>query len=198
MIIDDDRLNAAYAENEDLTVRTLGGLTLTTGRIVACDPLVFPETEPFDGAFPTGTFPVLVSVMRSEDDERVVFARVQFTDERPREWKHVAQAGVDFESLDYDEYFGYPVDAGIGCFMDVVAARALVAKLTADDSYYEEVLDKMDEAGIDTWNWADIPLDGAANMICFSSGYGDGSYPSFVGYNEAGRPVCLLTDFMVL
>jgi hypothetical protein len=198
MIIDADRFNGALTESERTTIRQLGLLTVTSGRIVACDPLVFPGTEPFDVLFPAGTYPVHASVAHLEGDERIAFARVQFADETPIDWQHVAQPGADFEKLEYDEYFGYAVDAGIGCFMDVDASRALIAKFNADEMYYEEVLDRMAEAGIDTCNWAEIALDGVSNMICFTSGFGDGFYPSFVGYGATGRPVCLLTDFMVL
>jgi hypothetical protein len=35
-------------------------------------------------------------------------------------------------------------------------------------------------------------------VIAFSSGWGDGSYPSFWGYDADSQPVALVTDFGVL
>src|SRR5688572_8574389 len=167
MIIDDDHLSAAFIETDAVTIRQLGLLTVSSGRIVACDPLVFPETEPFSIVFPIGTFPVFVSVAHEEGDERVAFAWVQFADELPRAWEQVAQSGADFAKLEYDEYFGYAVDTGIGCFMDADGAQALGARMKADEMYYEEVLEEMEKSGVDTWQWADISFEGASNMICF-------------------------------
>jgi hypothetical protein len=36
------------------------------------------------------------------------------------------------------------------------------------------------------------------NVVCFSSGWGDGHYPSFFGLASDGRPHVLLTDFLLL
>lgn len=39
---------------------------------------------------------------------------------------------------------------------------------------------------------------GPANAIVFSSGVGDGRYPTCVGRDAAGRPVRVVTDFLLL
>jgi hypothetical protein len=48
--------------------------------------------------------------------------------------------------------------------------------------------------------WANVVLDSTtgANIVAFDSGYGDGIYASFFGYDAQDRPVCLITDFEVL
>ena len=40
--------------------------------------------------------------------------------------------------------------------------------------------------------------DREENVVCFSSGWGDGVYPSFVGLTADGEVAALLTDFVVL
>ena len=84
--------------------------------------------------------------------------------------------------------------------MDSVAARAFVALLDADADYAEEVTEELEEHYTDTWGWANIVADTAsgANVICFHSGWGDGFYASYFGYDDAGAIVCLLTDFGVI
>ncbi|MDT5032034.1 MAG: hypothetical protein QOC94_2205 [Actinoplanes sp.] len=37
-----------------------------------------------------------------------------------------------------------------------------------------------------------------ANIIQVSSGWGDGVYPTFVGYTAAGEVACFVTDFQVI
>lgn len=36
------------------------------------------------------------------------------------------------------------------------------------------------------------------NVMIFSSGYGDGFYASYWGFDDTGSPVALVTDFRVL
>ena len=47
---------------------------------------------------------------------------------------------------------------------------------------------------------ATVTVQGGAggNLIAFSSGWGDGSYASFFGYDAHDNLVCLVTDFRVL
>jgi hypothetical protein len=33
------------------------------------------------------------------------------------------------------------------------------------------------------------------NMAVFRTGYGDGCYSTYIGYNSMNQPCCLLTDF---
>ena len=41
-------------------------------------------------------------------------------------------------------------------------------------------------------------LDVVRNIIAFSSGWGDGMYPSYLALDGSGRPVAVVTDFQVL
>jgi hypothetical protein len=36
------------------------------------------------------------------------------------------------------------------------------------------------------------------NLALFSAGLGDGRYPVFVGYDEAGRPTRVVVDFLLV
>jgi len=37
-----------------------------------------------------------------------------------------------------------------------------------------------------------------ANVVAFASGFGDGTYPSYAGFDRDGRVVVVLTDFGIL
>lgn len=205
MIIDDEYLSWAFEEGDRLTQRPgairlmqqpIGELQLPTGRIVVCDPLVTPDTAPLDVVVPTGTFPVVLTIAEIGADQRIAFARVEFAPARSTSWTHVAWPGQDVAALPWDEQFGYDVDSGTGCFMDGDSAAAL---LQEDRRFFDKIDQTMQRNYADTRSWAIVSPgnDPRFNVICFTSGYGDGNYASFLGMDDQGSPVCLLTDFQV-
>ena len=183
-------------------IHRIGEVTVTTGRIIACDPLVFPETEPYAQQVPIGRYPVEVAVARLPNgDERIACARLRVSDVPVARWSLATLVGEEPSQLRDDEFFGYPVDAGVGCFMDASAAallRAAMERVRASDNYYDDVLARDLEATYrPTWSFADHRPDPSRddNVVVFSSGWGDGFYPSVWGFDAEDRVACLVTDF---
>jgi hypothetical protein len=191
------------ASDDAYTVHPLhiADLVLTTGQIVACDPFVFSgETPPFTHGVAPGTYPVTLSVATiGPEHRRVACAKVQFRDATPQRWEMAVLPGQDIATLEEGYAFAYPVDAGTGCFGDREALAALSQRQDADHNqqYFEEVYDLLDSHRP---LWADITfgVDTPANCVMFDSGWGDGLYSSWWGYDEAGNIICLVTDFNVL
>jgi len=178
----------------------VGPLVVTSGAVAASDPLVTPAPDPFDRAIPNGLYPVRLAVAGFENgDERVAFAEVRLADAQVARWEAAVQP-KDGEPLADGEYLGYGVDAGTGCFMDPAAGRLLEDRMNAEDRYYETIIEEMERTSRPTWSWASIrPAPGRAeNVVCFSSGWGDGVYPTFLGFAADGSLAALLTDFLVL
>jgi hypothetical protein len=187
---------------EDQTIhfeqQNLGKLVVTTGRIVACDPFVMSDDEPFTQPVPVGRFPVEAAVAKFDDDSRVALCRVRFREGQVVRWEMALTPGQDASSLGPTNYFGYGVDTGTGCFMDG-AATALIETLF--EEHGEEALgDALEETYVDTWSHAAVVLEPSSglNVIAFSSGFGDGAYPSYFGYSATGEVLVLVTDFLVL
>ena len=104
-------------------------------------------------------------------------------------------------SLVADEFLGYPVDSGTGCFLDAESAHAFASVLDAHDPGVDDpLITALKAHRVFTWSWANycVNEETGANIVAFSSGWGDGVYPSFFGYGEDEQLVCLLTDFEVL
>lgn len=180
-----------------LRVKPAGDLSVTSGRVVACDPLVSPDVEPFDRRVPEGAFPVLLSVAHFEDDDRrVAAAMVRFTESAPASWVLALRPDEELSLLDEGEVFGYPADSGTGCFMDAETARLVLSNVD-EEEFADALIGEMDQTYEDTWSWANVALDAEAghNLVAFSTGVGDGLYASYFGLDEAGRVVCLVTDF---
>ena len=182
---------------------------MPTGFIVACDPFVFFDSIPFTTQIPIGTYPVILNVAQIYDsdnnaDERVAYAKLQVNNEPTVRWEMALLPNQDINSLKEDEFFGYPVDAGTGCFMDAEAATVFLKKLEdevwADESSYSDfMIAEMEKNYVHTWDWANFKLDeSVGNLITFKSGFGDGSYPSYFGFDVNGNVTSLVTDFLVV
>lgn len=199
-------------EHCTLHVAELGELVVTSGHIVACDPLVMPDTHPLAAAVPPGRYPVLLSVAAfAHGDQRVAYALLPLNDRAAVRWENAVPQGRSLEELQPGYAYGYPVDAGTGCFMDADAARALAAPSTpmtaGQEAGVDEVKDLSDEllklqeqTYVATWSWANLVTDPdtGANVIAFSSGQGDGFYSTYWGYDAAEERVALVTDFGIV
>ena len=187
-----------------MSVETVGHLVVTSGRVIACDPTAIVGPDPFTLEVPTGRHPVVVAIARHEGgDERIACAMLRLADDSPESvarWELAVTSEQDPAELGPGDYFGYPVDAGTGCFMDA----ALWGAWSAWTEDFEMASDAMEaerkKVYRSTRDWADLRPDPAQdeNVVLFSSGYGDGMYPTYAGYAEDGRLLALVTDFIVV
>ncbi|MDB4872998.1 MAG: hypothetical protein JWL97_4002 [Gemmatimonadales bacterium] len=83
-------------------------------------------------------------------------------------------------------FFGFGVDAGVGCFYDHAAGGDIVTVTEDDWETFTEV--ERDQTLELTASGSD------ANLITFSSGWGDGAYPTWIGRNVTG----FVADMLVL
>ena len=122
-------------------------------------------------------------------------------------WEMATPQGQTLSALMTGEVFGYPVDFATGCFTDADVLSTLEANEAtrtdvADESkqFYHRLDDMQDKTYLPTWSWADLIVDETtgANVIAFSSGFGDGFYTSYWGYDASDQRVALVTDFGVL
>jgi hypothetical protein len=193
-----------HGKRVEFQSREIGHLLVTSGALAASDPFVSPNPAPFTLAIPAGRYPVSVAIAcfgeGEERDERVAFARVELSRLPALSWTMALCEGQDPAGLEDDGYFGYGVDAGTGCFMDPVAGQLLAEQMDQDDEYFNVIMDGMQTTYRDTRSWLDWrpSHERDENIVCFSSGWGDGSYPCFFGFSVEGRACMLLTDFFVL
>jgi hypothetical protein len=183
----------------------LGELVLTSGKIVACDPsnLQWPaEIVPFVGTAAVGRHPVTLSIMAvagdQHVDQRVACAMIRFTTTKPATWRMAVLPGQDASRLGVGQFFGYGVDAGMGCFLDADAIPS-ASNLGAQQSFCDR-MHGGPTANDEFQDWANIPVvrPAGANLAVFGSGYGDGMYASYWGAGAAGELCCLVTDFAIL
>ncbi len=185
-----------------INIRRIGKVELTSGRVVASDPLVGPDREAFTRTVSPGDYPVTLY----QAFGRIAAASMRFAEGKPVRWELALVPGQDINSLKNDEFFGYPVDAGLGCYMDadtyaLIQEREKRVKLetsSSDINYYDDVL--ASELQPNNGDYAlHRPVSGKrGNVAVFSSGWGDGFYPVFWGLDAGGHPLVLFTDFGVI
>ena len=199
----------------NLSVLNLGNLNVTSGQLVVCDPLVnLGDTSPFARQIPAGQYPVNIAVAdNTEMGERYALAWLELSAKRAERWELAYTLAVESKvsTLKDDEYFGVPVDAGLGCFCDHQAQLAY-ARFSADfmaknpeanmyDDYFaaefkKNAIKQDDPNDIGDWLNYTVPNTNN-NVIMFHSGFGDGYYPCYWGLDKNGQLTALVIDFQV-
>ncbi len=189
--------------------RNLGKLHLSTGRIVVSDPFTFFDEKPFVINIDKGSYDVILSIARIIENydetkfrhERVAFAMLKFNENRPVRWEPALRENDDVSKSSEGTFFGYGVDSGTGCFMDI-ETQAILNDLLFDEEYkfFDFLVNKMLNNQSSGGNWLNYDFEGLPenNLIAFSSGWGDGGYASYFGFDQDNQPACLVTDFKVV
>lgn len=213
--LNETALNLVFEVREPLPIeggtmvrRDGGQLNLPGGRIGAGDGMGGFGAVPFLTKVEPGRYPVAVFNKNYDDgDQRTALAAVFFNDSRAVRWEMaVTSSKSDPSKLGRDDFFGYAVDSGTGCFISLEAAAAYgreVSKMSFFGGGLTGKLLKLFEEAHRAKDYApiinfDIDPKKGLNMAAFSSGLGDGSYPSYFGYDAEGRVCCLVTDFLIL
>lgn len=193
----------------EVEVHGLGDLPVPDGRLVGCDPYLATLTQPaFDLALPPGDHPVGVGLVRIAADHVRPTAllltvgpdpivRWSLARTLPTETAAGAGPADDPASLGIGEVLGYGVDAGTGALLSPLALPALVEVGAADGGMLEDPLSvAMSASPIDAVLLP--PEPGAPAVAQCSSGWGDGVYATWVGWDALGRVSLVMTDFAVV
>ena len=182
-----------------------GKLTLPTGKIVACDPLLTNDMKPFFFEFEKGEFPVLVH--KEKDSSCIAYVEIIFGEEKVVRWEMATTADQNISDLKGEEIFGYPVESGMGAFMDLetqdclnhLETRLFHRKGADFMGIYEEFFHEhfFDANGaIDQYCFVKPDEEKSGNIFAFETGYGEGFYASYIGFNQENKPQKLITEFI--
>ena len=178
---------------------------MPTGQVVACDPLIMSGMSPFNTQFPSGEFPVFVH--KERESNCVAYVEIVFSNEEIAGWKMATTEDQDVAELQDGEVFGYPIESGMGCFMDFETQESLnrlekrlFHRKGADFmGIYEEFFHEhfFDENGaIDQYAFLKPDEENPGTIFSFEAGYGEGFYASYIGFGKDGQPWKLVTEFI--
>ncbi|PSK94972.1 DUF4241 domain-containing protein [Taibaiella chishuiensis] len=188
----------------------VGDIYLPTGKLVVRDPLVTLNAgaTPYLTEAPKGTFPVTIAVVKSASwGDRYAAVKVTFTAEKPAVYREALVGMENLEGLKDGDFFGFGVDAGLGCIADVEALpyfdkffEEQQIENTYDD-YFAGLFEQSFQAnprnqrkGGDWINWQIPGTDYRIPM--FASGFGDGVYPVYFAYDAQDRICALYIQFI--
>lgn len=195
----------------------LGELNVTSNQLICCDPfvsLVHEEGEPFIEKVALGKYSVTLSVYKDKESCRNMGVRLNLSSKKAEYYELALTKNMNIDELDREkeEYFGFFVDAGMACITDMEGARLAVEftkKLEKEDEGFGDVyndyfFDLLEESARkypeyqrkygDFLNWTIPGTD--KNVIIFTSGYGDGVYPCYWGYDKEQEICSLIINFI--
>jgi hypothetical protein len=194
-----------FVESPLLESFEVGKIYLSSGKLVACDPLITNDMQPFTTEFPKGNFSVLLH--KEKESNCVAYAEIIFSSEAIAEWKMAVTAGQDIKDLGEEEIFGYPVESGMGCLMDTdtqnslneLEKRLYHSKGADFMGIYEEFFHEyfFDEKGaIDQYAFLKPADEHPGTIFAFETGYGEGFYASYIAFDRDHKPVKIITEFI--
>ena len=193
------------ADNILIDTYEVNDLHVSSGKLIACDPLLTNDKTPFLTKFPIGDFPV--SIHKEKESNCIAYVEVTFSQNKIKNWELALCENQNLKDLAEGETFGYPGQSGMGCIMDLetqVALNDLEAKLyqrKGDDflGIYEEFFYPyfFDNDGM-TKQFALVKPDDERpeNMIAFETGYGEGFYASYIAFDKENKPVKIISEFV--
>lgn len=200
-------LETAYFEGTEVDVNDtvhltfypvdIGKVNLENGKVVACDPTMTYRQESFTTQFATGQFPVQLAVAKVNNSEKefVGFSRILFSDEPVVKWEFALKKGQKPLSIFGDSTYYYPADGGLGQFMDESSFQKLERlDENARSQVYEYLFAELDKQMGHSRQFANTTFKDI-NVVAFTSGFGDGRYSTYIGFDKTGKPCRLLTDF---
>ena len=192
--------------SEDTHLYVFENVKFPSGNVIIADPLaVLPDQENtayLDETLAPGEYPlILAAAEMPHDGKRIAAMKLQVTEHEAVSYQP-AETWSMKNGIRYEDLPGFAVEAGLACITDEKAAEAYwrfldeweenhageniynnyFAELFAQS--YEEHPEVQREGG-DFIRWT-IP-DSEEEMIMFASGYGDGFYNTYCGYDSDGK-----------
>ena len=215
-------LNSYFTAREiakkKLDTLSIGTVSLPTGKVIVCDPLagLSPHNKPYFLSVPPGEYEVVLAVVtpeESDDCARYAAARVRFSKAEAVRYVEALACTEDLSSVEKQgDGFGFPVDAGLACITDAQTHDAFLAyekkwkqetgkDANIYDDYFAALMaenfrknPRYQRDGGDWLNWQIPGTD--FHIPIFQSGFGDGYYPAWFGYDENGEICSLVVQFI--
>lgn len=174
-------------------------LHLSSGRIIASDALLYDQTSPFLTKVPAGDYELWLHY--SKKTAYIAYAELRIKSSDVKTWMLALKKGQKVEHLKEGQIYGFSVDSGYACFMDLDTVSVLeqhVEQLEEEnedyDNYYDDYLDEV----LDGAYFINKPFEHLKhNIPMFMAGYGDGFYATYIGLNEEEEPAKFVIDFGV-
>ena len=201
---------------KEIFILDMGEIEFPTGDILVRDPLVWlnRDEKAYLTSVPRGKYRIETLVVKLEEDHyRYALSRVRFTERVPKIYYEALKGDENLDDVDGDSIFGFNVDAGLATIVDVETRNTYCDfkdKWYAEnsdkniyDDFFAEVFAKNAEDNPDYQreggDWINFKIPNSELSIpMIQSGFGDGRYPVYFGYDENGKLCDLVVEYIYL
>lgn len=176
-----------------------GKLKLITGKIVTTDPILMYDDDYYSEKVKPGDYDVYIYVGKADKRKnQTVLSELRINENPVVKWTMALFDGETASNFSNDEFMGYETENGLGCFMDESVMQILDVMTDEELVIYEKKV--RDEVSKGNNSCASIIVDknSDANVIIFPSGWNNGVFPCYYGYDKNKKLAKLVTDFMVI
>lgn len=203
-------------QGKEIFILDMGEIEFPTGDILVRDPLVWlnRDEKAYLTSVPRGKYRIETLVVKLEEDHyRYALSRVRFTENVPNIYYEALKDDENLDDVDGDSIFGFNVDAGLATIVDVETRNAYCDfkdKWYAEnpnkniyDDFFAEVFAKNAEENPvyqrEGGDWINFKIPNSELSIpMIQSGFGDGRYPVYFGYDENGELCDLIVEYIYL
>ncbi len=203
-------------QGKEIFILDMGDISFPTGDILVRDPLVWlnRDEKAYLQSVPKGRFRIETLVVKLEEDHyRYALSRVKFRENLPVIYYEALKGDENLDDVDDDSIFGFNVDAGLATIVDVETRNAYCDfedKWYAEnpgkniyDDFFAAIFAKSAEENPlyqrDGGDWINFKIPNSELSIpMIQSGFGDGRYPVYFGYDENGKLCDLVVEYIYL
>ena len=203
-------------QGKEIFILDMGDISFPTGDIIVRDPLVWlnRDEKAYLQSVPKGRFRIETLVVKLEEDHyRYALSRVKFRESLPVIYYEALKGDENLDDVDDDSIFGFNVDAGLATIVDVETRNAYCDfedKWYAEnpgkniyDDFFAAIFAKSAEENPlyqrDGGDWINFKIPNSELSIpMIQSGFGDGRYPVYFGYDENGKLCDLVVEYIYL
>lgn len=192
----------------------MGEIVIPTGNIMVRDPLVYLHQEelPYFIKVPTGTFPLTTLVVEVDEGHHRYVATRKIYRKKAVSYTEALIGNEDLSTLNSGEYFGFNVDAGLATIVDTETRdlycsfvdkweKKIRKEISTTISLLRNLrkVTKIIRNSKEQTHWINFKIPGTdLSVPMIQTGFGDGVYPAYFGYDENGNICELVVQYIAI
>lgn len=170
----------------------IGTLKCESGQIIVCGPSTIHQAIPLNYCFPSGLFPVHLAIAKKDNDEKIAYARIVFSDRKVDRWEIASRAIGKSINLQDTCTSCFQTSSGKAMFIGAFS-KDVFEKIDGDlqeDTFFNKPQNFRNSSLIYEFD--------NYNLAIFPAGAGPGCYKTYLGFDSHGQFCQLLTDFKLM
>ncbi|MBF0715665.1 DUF4241 domain-containing protein [Gemelliphila palaticanis] len=210
----DELFKMKKIDANNLFILNMGEVNFYDSKVLVRDPLVWltREEQPYIIEVPIGKYQLETLVAEIEENYyRYIATRIKFNNNTPKVYHQALKGDENLEDIDRDSIFGFNVDAGLATIVDIKTRDAYcdfvdnwceenpgkdIYDNFFDDEFKKSYL-KYPKFQTEVGDWINFKIPNTEYTIpMIQSGYGDGQYPVYFGYDENGNICDVIIEYI--